>query len=82
MGELIQMDARIPPSVRVTLCALALAVEYYTHIEPDPLFVMEARAAIRIHDDNLHCRVSKELAHRVVHKMPLDDAVKRLLYAQ
>lgn len=67
---------------KVTLTALALAMEYYTRIDPDEAFVAEARTSLLRYNDNLVCKVSKRVYLKVTQDMPASTAVQQLLFAQ
>lgn len=66
---------------KVSLSALALAIEYYTEVAPDEKFVAEARSSLLRHDLKNVCCVSRHVHDKVMKDLPLEKAVKTLLYA-
>ena len=66
---------------RVTLTALALSMEYFTKVKPDPAFVAEARSSLLRHNRaNLVCNVSLGVHKKETEDMPAVAAVEKLLY--
>jgi len=85
MAEVINYkDIRKPNlkerTFKVTLTALALAMEYYLRVEPDPAFVQEARTSLFRHNSKMVCLVSERVYTRVTKNMPATEAVDQLLF--
>ena len=68
-------------TMKVTLTTLALAMEYYTKVVPDLPFVQEARLCLLTYDNDLVCLITPEMYVKVSENMPVNSAVKNLLYA-
>jgi len=86
MAEIIKFEDIRRPALnkrtrKVTLTALALAMEYYTRIQPDEGFVTEARSSLLRYNSNLVCKVSEEVYIKVTEGMPASSAIEKLLYA-
>ena len=64
---------------KITITTLALAIEYYTFIEPDPEFVAIMEKALHRRTDCV-CLVSEETFTRVSEDLPLQEALAALLY--
>lgn len=87
MAEIIEFKNISKPNLKertnkVTLTALALAMEYYTRTVPDEAFVAEARTSLLRYNNNLVCLVSERVYLKVTKGMPASDAVEQLLFAQ
>lgn len=85
MGRVVAIKTAVKPNLeartlKVTLTALALAMEYFTKTVPDPVFVKEAKSCLLRHDDDLVCLVTPEMYAKVSKDMPVAEAVKSLLY--
>ena len=66
---------------KVTATALSLAIEYYLQPDTaDPVFVEDARSSLRRFDDKHVCFVTQYVFKKVMKDMPLEKAVKSLLY--
>jgi len=65
---------------KVTLTALALAMEYYLRVEPDPAFVEEARSSLFRYNSRMVCLVSEKVYLKVTQGMPATSAVQQLLF--
>lgn len=64
---------------KMTLTTLALAIEYYTFIEPDSELVTTMEKALHRQVDCV-CLVSEETFTRVSEDLPLQEALAALLY--
>lgn len=85
MAEIIEFSSIPKPNLKVrtykvTLTALALAMEYYTRVVSDPAFVAEARTSLLRYNTNLVCLVSENVHQKVTQGMPASDAVNKLLF--
>jgi len=84
MGQVINLKDitgfdRSKRTVKVTLCSLALAIEYFTLVKPDKAFVKEARSCLRGHDTTNEVRVTESVKTKVMNETDFQDAIKKCL---
>ncbi len=66
-------------TVKVTLCSLALAIEYFTDVVKDDAFVREAKSCLRTVDSSNVIFVPPELQEKVLKTMSIRVAMQECL---